>query len=116
MKKTVKQWCSEFGYTWFGNGVHGNSRYSYKIIFEKGESAFFAANHQNPMAPKVAVTKNSTFLVFPVFSQLFGKKEISRTQFVSAISWVKACKENGSTPYGAQQNGAPDTLARAGDL
>ena len=91
MKSTVKRWCKDFGYVWYGHGNHGDSKYEYKIVFENNITAFFATAHGPAVMPKTGYIKGGEFLLFPVFSQVIRKKEMSRSQFVAVCDWVKSC-------------------------
>jgi len=92
MKSTVKRWCREFGYTWYGAGTYGAESYDYKIQFAKGESAIFRSAHGPIFGPNSYYTKNGTsFLIFPVYSQFVGQKEMSKSKFVQATEWVRNC-------------------------
>ncbi len=100
MKKTIKQWSIHHNLNWYGPGTHGNKRYDYCIILEKGVKAFFSSTNKS-LEPKKYETKNGTFLIFPNITFLFNKKEISNTQFSKAISWVKHCLSNAPTIFSA---------------
>lgn len=92
MKSTVKRWCKDFGYTWYGPGVYGSERYDYKIHFAKGHFAFFRSAHGPSLAPKsYSTARGKQFLIFPVYSQIVGQKEMSKSKFVDVTEWVKAC-------------------------
>jgi len=90
MKRTVKQWCLREGYDWYGPGVHGECRYDYKIVFGKGLAAFFKTAHGPSTAIRRYRTRNASFPVFPVLSQIVGKKEMTRARFLEACEWVRS--------------------------
>ncbi len=113
MRSTVKRWCKDFGYTWYGPGKFGKERYDYKIQFGKGHAAMFRSAHGPCGKAKVYTTNRGiNFLIFPVISQVVGKKEMSRAQFIQAMNWVKAClagqvsdfAENLAAHYGDSTN------------
>ena len=96
MKKTVKQWCLEFGFDWYGPGVHGETKYDYKIFYrnEHGETTcvgFFATAHGPSGSPRHGKKKSGEFLVFPVYRQVIGQKEMSRHKFKMVTGWVQDC-------------------------
>ena len=100
MKSTVKRWCKDFGYTWHGPGVYGTERYDYNIHFGKGLAAMFRSAHGPCRKPKVCSTnRGKEFLIFPVYSQLVGQKEMSRFKFSQATSWVKDCLAGNMREY-----------------
>lgn len=89
MKSTAKRWCMDFGYTWHGNGVYSSERYDYKIHFSKGTFALFRAAHGPCVLPRECSTNTGkSFLVFPVYSQIVGQKEMSRSEFARATDWI----------------------------
>jgi len=90
MKRTVKQWCLQKGYNWYGPGVHGNCHYDYKIILADGRKAFFRTAHGRSSVVRMYQTRHGEFAVFPVFSQVIGKKEMSLAQFEKVLNWVEA--------------------------
>ena len=52
----------------------------------------FRSAHGPCRKPKVFSTnQGKEFLIFPVYSQLIGQKEMSRLKFSQATSWVKDC-------------------------
>ena len=120
MKSTVKRWCKDFGYIWYSHGNHGDSKYEYKIIFENKRTAFFATAHGPAVMPKTGYIKGGEFLLFPVFSQVIGKKEISRSQFVAVCDWVKFCLAGNIIEFSAQQkargDGVPHLIKDRNDL
>ncbi|WP_328987734.1 hypothetical protein [Thiorhodovibrio winogradskyi] len=116
MKKTVKTWCKDFGYTWYGPGVYSAEKYDYKIQFLKGVFALFRTAHGRCFAPRQCITgKGKAFLIFPVFSQFLGHKEISRTRFAQAVDWVLACLQGKISQFPsatALQLGEPEGASR----
>ncbi len=94
MKSTVKRWCKVFGYTWYGPGVYSSESYDYKIQFATDVAAFFRTAHGPCFAPCEYRTKGGKpFLIFPVFTQFVGQKEMSKAKFTQATDWVLACLE-----------------------
>jgi len=102
MKRTVKQWCKVFDYTWYGPGKYGDHRYDYKIIFENSQVALFATAHGPSRTPKACHTKKGEFLLFPVFSQTIGRKEMSKSGFIAICDWVKSCLLDDVVEFRAQ--------------
>lgn len=101
MKQTVKRWCSDFGFGWYGPGIYGAEKYDYKIHFDDGSSAMFrTANGKLKKPTEYTTNSGKTFLVFPVFSQFVGQKEMSRSKFVEATKWVKKCLSGNITEFG----------------
>ncbi len=100
MKSTVKRWCKEFGYTWYGPGVYSSERYDYKIHFGTGAAAFFRTAHGPCYLPrKCRCHSGKSFLVFPVFTQFVGHKEMSKAKFTQAIDWILSCLAGEVTEY-----------------
>lgn len=95
MKKTVKQWCLEYGFDWYGPGVQGDTRYDYKIVYRRKDGStcvgFFASAHGPSQSPSYGKTRRGDFLLFPVFRQVVGQKEISRRKFELVSEWVQDC-------------------------
>ena len=92
MKSTVKRWCMDFGYDWYGPGMCSSEKYEYKICFAPGQRAMFRTFHGPCFTPKACTTKSGKpFLIFPVYSQFVGQKEMSRSKFIRATNWVLAC-------------------------
>jgi len=116
MKSTVKRWCKECGYTWYGPGVYSSVRYDYKIQFAKGVVALFRTTHGRCLAPREYVTnKGKPFLVFPVFTQFVGEKEMSKAKFTQATDWIVSCLAGKITEYphaAAQQLDPAEVAAR----
>jgi hypothetical protein len=103
MKSTVKRWCKDFDYTWYGPGKHGDHRYDYKIIFENNLAALFATAHEPSMTAQTCHTRNDEFLLFPVFSQIIGRKEMSKFEFIAICDWVKSCLSDDVIEFRTQQ-------------
>lgn len=99
MKKTVKQWCLHEGFNWYGPGRHGNCAYDYVIHFGRGRKAFFKTVHGPSRSTRRFQTRNAEFLVFPVFSQVIGRKEMTHTQFKSVLGWVEQCLSGDMREY-----------------
>lgn len=114
MKSTVKRWCRHYGYTWYGPGVYSSKRYDYKIHFAKGLFAIFRSAHTSELAPQSFTTSSGKqFLMFPVYSQLVGQKEMTESKFTHVTAWVKACLAGTVSEYSdaeAQQGAAPDAF------
>ena len=96
MKRTVKQWCLHFGFDWYGPGVHGSSKYDYKIIYrdDSGKTScvgFFASHHRGSKFPRKGEKKGGDFFLFPVYRQVTGQKEMSRRKFRMVSDWVQHC-------------------------
>ena len=105
MKKTVKQWCLELGFDWYGPGVQGETKYDYKIVYrnKSGETTFvgfFATAHGPSTFPRYGRKKGGQFLLFPVCRQVVGQKEMSRYKFELVTGWVQDCLSGNVSDYG----------------
>jgi hypothetical protein len=103
MKKTVKQWCKQYGFDWYGSGIMGEHRYDYKILYRStsGSStvAHFATAHGVSTKPILGKKRHGEFLLFPVYSQVIGDKEMSRSKFESVSTWVQQCLAGDCSEY-----------------
>jgi hypothetical protein len=112
MKTTVKRWCKDFGYAWYGPGIYSDEKYDYKIHFGAGEFAMFRTAHGPCLTPRQFLTKSGkSFLIFPVFTQFVGQKEMSRKQFSNAVNWVRSCLDGHICEFQhtfAEQGAQPD--------
>jgi hypothetical protein len=127
MKKTVKQWCLSFGFDWYGPGIQGNRKYDYKIVYrdKSGETTcvgFFASAHGASQSPKREKKRHGEFLLFPVYRQVIGQKEISRHKFEMVSSWVQNCLLDEVSDYteylrhlptNENQTASPEVINRA---
>ena len=116
MKSTVKTWCKDFGYTWYGPGIYSSERYDYKIQFGKGIAALFHSAHGPCYLPRrYCSNSGKPFLIFPVFTQFVGQKEMSKAKFTHAIEWILSCLDGEITEYPlttAQQVAPADGASR----
>ena len=112
MKFTVKRWCKDFGYTWYGPGLHSTEKYDYKIHFGGGLTGMFRTSHGPCRKPAVCITnRGEEFMIFPVYSQFVGQKEMSRSKFIHATAWVKECLAGNISEYtvnGIAQQSCPE--------
>lgn len=103
MKKTVKQWCKEYGFDWYGPGVVGEHRYNYKILYRTASGSstvgYFATAHGSSKKPIHGKKRRGALLLFPVYSQVVGDKEMSRSKFESVSNWVQTCLSGKLSEY-----------------
>ena len=97
-RKNVKRWALDLGFDWFGPGVHSDKKYDYVIVLGKGMKAMFSSSNKS-LVPTEHAASNSTFYIFPSLSFVFGKKELSKTQFLSGLEWVQSCFENSPSEF-----------------
>ena len=112
MKKTVKQWCKEYGFDWYGPGVKCEHQYDYKILYRSSEGssvvAHFSATYGSEKKPINGKKKKGDFLLVPVYSQVTGDKEMSRRKFKSASNWVQDCLSGNISEYSKKDNHLPE--------
>ena len=104
MKKTIKQWCTEYGINWLGQGKLSHIQYDWKIVFSKGTTAIFSSSIKG-MIPEVIKINDRSILLFPNVNSSQRSGKISRSAFMDIIDWVNECLSGNIRAYKSQNQG-----------
>ena len=104
MKKTIKQWCIEYGINWLGQGKLSHIQYDWKIVLSKGTTAIFSSSVKG-MIPEVIKINEKNILLFPNVNSSHRSGKISRSAFLNIIDWVNECLSGNIREYKSQNQG-----------
>ena len=101
MKKTIKQWCSQYQINWLGQGNLGQIRYDWKLVRGKGKVAIFSSTIKGSM-PEFHTVNDRKILLFPNINRSKNNGMISEAAFLNLIEWVDKCLDGNLCEYTSQ--------------
>ena len=104
MKLSIKTWCINKGYNWYGQGKHGNEWYDWCYQIPKGKKVMFSSAVKG-LKPIVCKTnQGKEFLLFPNINNNILGDQISAEKFNKFISWVQECLNENIIEFSLSDN------------